>query len=272
MTVRQALNEATRAIEAIGPTPRLDAELLMAHALGLSREAMLLGHMDAPAPAGFDALLARRLGHEPIAYIIGHRAFWTIDLAVAPGVLIPRPDSETLIEAAIDHFGEGAPGDILDLGVGSGALLLAALSEWPMARGLGIDASPGAVAIAQDNADRLDLADRVEIRIGDWAEGVDRMFDLVLCNPPYVESIATLAREVADHEPASALYAGPDGLDDYRRLAPMLPRLIAPGGMAAIEIGADQAAAVLALFADEGLAGTVRQDLGGRDRCIVLTR
>ncbi|TZG27375.1 peptide chain release factor N(5)-glutamine methyltransferase [Sphingomonas montanisoli] len=271
-TIAPALAQAARDLVAIGPTPRLDAELLMAHALGLSREAMLLGRMDGPVPEGFAALVARRLAHEPVAYITGHRAFWTIELAVAPGVLIPRPDSETLIEAAVAHFEGDGPARILDLGVGSGALLLAALAEWPAATGLGIDRSEIAAAQARANAEALGLADRADIRIGDWADGIDERFDLVLCNPPYVESVAVLAREVADHEPASALYAGPEGLDDYRRLAPMLSRLIAPGGMAAVEIGAGQAAAVLALFAGVGLDGTVRRDLAGRDRCIVLKR
>jgi len=243
----------------------------MAHALGLTRDALLLSHLDDPAPPTFDALLARRIAGEPVAYITGTRDFWTISLAVAPGVLIPRPDSETLIEAALAHFGTKGPGTVLDLGTGSGALLLAALDQWPEARGIGIDRSQAALAIAQDNADRLGLSARASFILGDWAAGIVDRYDLVLCNPPYVEAGARLPLEVAGHEPSSALFAGPDGLDAYRALAPQLERLIAPGGIAAIEIGADQAGAVAGLLAAEGLRTSLRHDLAGRDRCIVAT-
>jgi len=269
-TVGAALVRATAELAATSETARLDAELLMAHALGVGRDALLLGRLGDATPEGFGPLLARRKAHEPVAYILGERDFWTITLAVGPGVLIPRPDSETLIEAAVAHFGAAGPARILDLGVGSGALLLAALSQWPAASGIGTDRSETAAAIARGNADRLGLADRAEIRLGDWATGIDERFDLVLCNPPYVESGAQLAPDVVGHEPASALFAGPEGLDDYRRLAPEIGRLLAPGGLAAVEIGADQADAVIALFADHGLAGSVRRDLAGRDRAIVI--
>lgn len=250
---------------------RLDAELLMAHALGIEREAMLLGRLDDPLPPAFQPLLARRQAHEPVAYIVGHRDFWTIRLSVAPGVLIPRPDSETLIEAAVAHFGAAGPRRILDLGVGSGALLLAALAEWPDATGIGVDVSERAAMIARANAERLGLAGRAEIRLGDWGAGLDERFDLLLCNPPYVEADAALAPDVAQFEPASALFAGKDGLDDYRRLAPQIGRLLAPGGLAAVEIGADQADSVLGLFGRMGLPGTVRRDLAGHDRAILVT-
>ena len=139
--VRAALAEATRTLATFSDTPRLDAELLMAIALGVTREDLLLRHLDAAAPEGFAGLIERRLAHEPVAYITGTRAFWTIALRVGPGVLVPRPDSETLIEAAVAHFAGRAPASILDLGTGPGTLLLAALAEWPGARGLGIDAS-----------------------------------------------------------------------------------------------------------------------------------
>lgn len=268
MTRREALNAASKALSAISETPRLDAELLMAHAMGLSREALLLGALDEDAPPAFDALLARRLADEPIAYIIGQRDFWTITLDVAPGVLIPRPDSETLIEAAIDHFADRGPARILDLGTGSGALLLAALDQWPDATGLGVDASSVAVAIARRNADRI-APGRATIQSGDWTEGLSERFDLILCNPPYVETSAALAPEVRDHEPASALFAGADGLDDYRRIIPALPALLAPGGLIAVEIGASQADAVSTLFRVSGLRPSIRHDLAGRPRAIV---
>jgi release factor glutamine methyltransferase len=270
MTIRKALADAAASLVICSNTARLDAELLMAHALGVDRNALLLSHLDDPVPLTFAPLLARRMAREPVAYITGTRDFWTLTLHVAPGVLIPRPDSETLIEAAIDHFGKRSPLRILDLGTGSGALLLSALSQWPQAQGLGIDESQAALRIAQGNAVRLGLD--AEFRLGDWADGLDTPFDLILCNPPYVESDAVLAPEVADFEPAGALYAGPEGLDDYRRLAPQIARLIAPGGVAVVEIGHQQAAATSAIFAESGLNTTVRQDLGGRDRCLLLTK
>lgn len=267
-----ALTAAARRIAAVSETPRLDAELLMAHALGVDREQMLLCGAPTQAPPGFEALVARRLAHEPVAYITGHRAFWTIELGVAPGVLIPRPDSETLIEAAVDHFANGAPARVLDLGTGSGALLLAALDQWPAATGIGVDRSPAALAIAAANARRLGLSARAQFVAGDWGDGLAGPFDLILCNPPYVEADAALPLEVRDHEPASALFAGPEGLDDYRRLIPQLPALLAPGGVAVIEIGFAQAVAVSALAEAVGFAVKVRRDLAGRDRCLALTR
>ena len=268
--VRAALAEATRRLGATSETPRLDAELLMAHALGIGRDALLLGGARA-VPSGFAALVARRLGGEPVAYLLGTRDFWDMTLAVGPGVLIPRPDSETLIEAAIAHFaGTGGPRRILDLGTGSGALLLAALRVWPQASGIGIDSSTAALGVAAANAAALGLSARAAMIEGGWA-GTGEAFDLVLCNPPYVETGAALPRDVRDHEPAGALFAGADGLDAYRVLVPLLPAQIAPGGAACIEIGADQAAAVTALVVDCGLAASLRRDLADRDRCIVAT-
>jgi release factor glutamine methyltransferase len=243
----------------------------MAHALGTTREQVLLRHLDDPTPDTFDALIDRRLQHEPIAYITGARDFWTISLAVGPGVLVPRPDSETLIEAAIEHFARLAPATILDLGTGPGTLLLAALAQWPEAHGLGIDASPDALAYARRNAELLDMADRASFRVGNWADGVAGEFDLILCNPPYIATDESLPAEVREHEPGGALFAGPDGLDDYRVITAQLPRLIAPGGMAAIEIGATQATAVSALLIAQGLNVAVRRDLAGRDRCVIAT-
>lgn len=265
MRVREALAAAAARLRAVGDTPRLDSELIMAHALGTSREAMLLNGLDSAAPAGFDALLARRLDREPVAYITGRRAFWTIELEVGPGVLIPRPDSETLIEAAAAHFGDEGPARILDLGTGPGTLLLAALDQWPEASGLGIDASEAALAYARRNA-----VPRAEFRSGDWGEGLDERFDLVLANPPYVEAGASLPDEVARFEPAAALYAGADGLDSYRRIAPRLAGLLAPGGIACVEIGAGQEQAVSALFADLGFTIESRTDLNGVVRCLIV--
>jgi len=249
-----------------GETARLDAELLMAHALGGTREDLLLKRLDEEAPAGFETLLDRRLAHEPIAYITGRRAFWTIELEVGPGVLIPRPDSETLIEAAVAHFGARGPRRILDLGTGPGTLLLAALDQWPGATGIGVDASEAALVYARRNA-----IPRSEFRLGDWGEGLDERFDLILCNPPYVESGAALAADVADWEPPAALYAGVDGLDVYRALSPRLRRLLAPGGIVCLEVGAGQYDAVRLLFADRGFTIESRKDLNAVERCLILS-
>jgi release factor glutamine methyltransferase len=269
--VRAALATAARAFAPVFPTPRLDAELLMAHALGVSRDDVLLRHLDDPEPSGFPSLIERRLAHEPVAYITGTRAFWTIELAVGPGVLIPRADSETLIEAAVARFaGTSGPASVLDLGTGSGALLLAALDQWPQASGLGIDASDAALAIAEANAARLGMAARARFVRGGWA-GDGGAHDLILCNPPYVAAGEPLPDEVARWEPASALFAGKDGFDDYRAIAPLLRRQLAPGGVACIEIGATQAGSAGALFASQGFMVEVRRDLAGLDRCLVLT-
>ena len=269
-TIRAALTDAAARLH-FSETPRLDAELLMAQALGVSREQLLLRHLDDPVLATFAALLDRRLAHEPIAYITGTRDFWTINLAVGPGALIPRPDSETLIEAAVAYFVGRAPATILDLGTGPGTLLLAALADWPDAVGVGVDASPQALDYARGNAERLGMSGRAGFIEGNWADTIEQRFDLVLANPPYIATDEALPPDVRDHEPATALFAGPDGLDDYRIIAGQLPRLIAPGGMAAIEIGATQADAVTALLTTQGLSVTLRRDLAGRDRCLVVT-
>jgi len=270
MTVRAAIAEAAARIAS--DTPRLDAELLMAHALGVSREAMLLARLGDPVPEGFAALVERRVAHEPVAYITGSRGFWTIELAVGPGALVPRADSETLIEAAVAHFaGTAGPKRVLDLGTGPGTLLLAALAQWPAAQGLGIDASETALGYARRNAAALGMAERVALRTGNWTDGLDGSFDLILCNPPYIGTGEELGPEVREHEPASALFAGADGLDDYRRIVPDLPRLLAPGGIAVLEIGWTQGAAVSALVAKTGLTPALRQDLGGRDRAVIAS-
>lgn len=269
--VRSALREAAQRLEGVSDTPRLDAELLMAHALGIERPALLLDPSRHAVPAEFVSLVERRMAHEPVAYIVGYRDFWTIRLAVGPGMLIPRPDSETLIEAAVDYFGDNEPKRVLDLGCGPGTLLLAALAEWPDAHGLGIDESEKAADWAEMNADDLGLNDRARFRVGDWAAGIDGQFDLILCNPPYIADSEQLMPDVADHEPAGALFAGADGLDDYRRIIPDLPRLLAPGGVAVLEIGHTQHMSVGELAEAAGFSVACRQDLGGRDRALLLT-
>ena len=267
-----ALRVAATRIAAVSETPRLDAELLMAHALGVERAALLLDPSRYAVPEAFAMLVERRLAHEPVAYIVGYRDFWTIRLAVGPGALIPRPDSETLIEAALDHFGARSPHHVLDLGTGPGTLLLAALAEWPAATGLGIDASEAALTLARANAEALGLAARAAFRVGDWMAGVAGSFDLILCNPPYIADGEALMPDVVRYEPASALFAGVDGLDDYRRIIPMLPDYLAPGGAAVLEIGSTQHMLVAELAEAAGFAVRYRRDLGGRDRALLLTR
>lgn len=268
---RQALVEATHALAAVSATPRLDAELLMASAFGSSRDDVLLRRLDEVVPTVFLTLLARRMAHEPVAYITGTRSFWTLDLIVTPDVLIPRPDSETLIEAACVHVQADSRVSVLDLGTGSGALLLAALDEWPYALGVGVDKSTKALAVARRNALHLGLSQRADFVQGDWAATVSGRFDVIFCNPPYIEVEAELAQDVADYEPASALYAGADGLDDYRRIIPQLPGLLLPQGRAYLEVGAGQSRQVAALAAQHDMQAAFANDLAGHERCVILS-
>lgn len=271
MNFDRALAAAARELGQVSDTPRLDADLLLAHALGIERDALLLSPPKGPVPAAFGGFVERRLAGEPVAYITGRRAFWNIELEVGPGALIPRPDSETLIAAAVEHFGKtDGPKRILDLGTGPGTLLLAALDQWPRATGIGVDSSEDALGYARANGERLGLGRRADFRLGDWAAGVVGRFDLLLINPPYVAEDAELGPGVAEHEPGEALFAGPEGLDDYRRLAPEIGRLIARGGLAAVEIGHDQAETASAIFAEQGHEVEVRLDLGGRPRALLI--
>ncbi len=257
--------------------PRLEARRLLAHVLGTTEEA-LLRDPRAAVPADkarhFAALLARRVAHEPFAYLTGRVGFWTLDLEVSPATLIPRADSETLVEAALAACPDKeAALRVLDLGTGTGALLLAVLSEFPAASGVGIDLKPAAAALAARNAARLGLAARARFLAGDWAAAVRGPFDLILCNPPYIESAAipALMPEVARHEPASALDGGADGLVAYRRIIADLPRLLAPRGVAVLELGQGQQAAVEALGLAAGLTPEAcSADLGGVPRALVL--
>lgn len=274
-SVADALRDAARALEAVSSSPRLDAELLMAHALGASRSDMLLRHARDEVPARFEALLAERLTGKPISQITGEQEFYGLSLKVTPDVLTPRPDTETLIETAIAAFEDRAPARVLDCGTGTGALLLAALSVWPEARGVGMERSPAALAVARENALRTEMAERATMQVADWtrADWLDDLgrFDLVLSNPPYVETNdPDLAPDVREHEPAEALFAGEDGLDDYRILIPALPELLAPGGVAVIEIGSRQADAVLAIGEKSGLCGTMYRDLASNPRALLF--
>lgn len=270
--IARALDDATRQLSTNSDTSRLDAELLMAEALHIDRDRLLLAPPDRKVPERFWDMVQRRSEGEPVAYITGRRAFWNIELHVGPGVLVPRPDSEVLIVSAIEHFeGTGGPNRILDLGTGPGTLLLAALDIWPDATGLGIDLSRQALSYASANARRLGFEARTKLMQGNWALGLLEKFDLILCNPPYIAEDAELGPGVREFEPDEALFAGREGLDSYRELAPQLPGLLQRGGLAAIEIGPDQAEAVTALLARDGLDAKVAKDLAGRDRALLLT-
>jgi release factor glutamine methyltransferase len=276
VVVGEAIRAAADRLAATSDTARLDAELLMAHALGLTRSDMLLRAMREPAPEAFAALIERRAVHEPVAYITGEAEFYGLTLAVTPATLIPRGDSETLIEAALEHVCEYGreQGRVVDLGTGSGALLLALLANREGWEGAGIDASVDALAVATGNAAALGLTQRSAWYHRNWHTpgwaGDLGTFDLVLCNPPYVEVDAQLEPQVRDHEPASALFAGPEGLDDYRVLIPQLRALLNPDGIAILEIGANQAEAVGALAAASGFTTALRRDLAGRPRALIL--
>jgi len=270
--IARALGDAARQLERTSDTARLDSELLMAEALHIDRDKLLLSPPDRDVPKRFWDMVERRKAGEPIAYITGRRAFWNIELHVGPGVLVPRPDSEVLISSAIEHFdGSAGPKRILDLGTGPGTLLLAALDVWPEATGLGIDVSRRTMSYAAANARRLGFEARVKFRQGDWARSVREKFDLILCNPPYVPEGAEVGAGVREFEPDEALFGGSEGLDAYRALAPQLQKILAGGGLAAIEIGHDQAAAVTPLLERDGLQAKVAQDFGGRDRVLLLT-
>jgi len=270
--INRALGEAARDLEGSSDTARLDSELLMAEALHIDRDKLLLSPPNRDVPNRFWEMVERRKAGEPVAYITGRRAFWNIELHVGPGVLVPRPDSEVLISSAIEHFDKtDGPKRILDLGTGPGTLLLAALDVWPDATGVGIDVLRQAMSYAAANARRLGFEARVKFREGDWAKGLKEKFDLILCNPPYVPEGAEVGAGVREFEPDEALFAGSEGLDAYRALAPQLPELLDDGGLAAVEIGHDQAAAVTSMLERDGLRAKVARDFGGRERVLLLT-
>jgi release factor glutamine methyltransferase len=273
-TINEALHSAAEHLSNTSDTARLDAEVLMAHALGVTRSELLLRRMRDECPTGFAELVERRLSHEPIAYITGEQEFYGRTFHVSPAVLIPRSDSEATVAAALDACPN--PQRVLDCGVGSGALLLTILAERPSACGVGIDRSSDAVEIAGENAIALDLeADWTlsckDWRQPDWTDNLGK-FDLIVANPPYVEDTARLDPTVHDYEPHGAHYSGPEGLDDYRALIPQLPALLEPGGVAVLEIGCAQADAVSAIAAESGFSTKLRRDLAGRPRALILRR
>jgi release factor glutamine methyltransferase len=267
------LDEATRLLAEAGlDNPRTDARLLLAHVLGISRDQTLTAAPTPEQSVQFAALVARREKREPIAYILGHKEFWSLDFAVGPGVLIPRPDTETLIEEALRIVPDrDAPLRIADLGTGSGAILIAALKEFPNASGSGFESSPAAYAYAHANAARL-IGERAEIRQSRWEEA-QGPFDLIFSNPPYIPSgeIESLEPDVAGFEPRQALDGGADGLAAFSGLAELLPGLLKPGGHSLLEIGLGQESALGTLFKGLELL-RIAPDLAGIPRCVILRK
>jgi len=271
---RRALAERFRAAGL--DSPELDARILIGHALGLDHAGLAAAEKQAlpnTVSLQIEALGERRLAHEPVARIVGEKEFWGLSFVVTPAVLVPRPETETVVEQALSVIDRTKPLHIADLGTGAGAILLALLSELPQARGAGIDISADALDVARANARRLGLADRADFALSDFG-AVEGAFDLVVSNPPYIASaaIGALSPDVRDYDPHRALDGGADGLAAYRAIAAVVPRLIAPTGHLVVEIGAGQETAVTGLFLQSGLAiSAIRHDLSGIPRVLSAT-
>ena len=281
-TVGAALAAARRSLTDAGKgEPNLDARLLLSAASGLGVTALLGGPeklLDEDADHRFQDYVARRLAGEPVARILGSKEFWGLPFRLNAATLEPRPDTETLVEVALDLarvLGEGGPITVCDLGTGTGAIAIALLTELPGATAVAVDISAEAVATARRNAEALGVADRISFRVGDFAEVPDGRFDLVVSNPPYVESsgIAALPPEVRLHDPHAALDGGADGLDAYRTIAARADALLSARGMLALEVGHGQAASVAGLCRDAGLeVHRIAPDLAGIQRVVVAGR
>jgi release factor glutamine methyltransferase len=280
LTLVKAWTAAKDRLKAAGiDQPSIDARLMLEVAADVTRTEIVTDpyrELTTEQEATLEDYLSRRARREPVSHIIGRKGFWKILLQVNKNVLTPRPETEVIVDEVLKAFPEQMPFNMLDLGVGSGTILLAVLAERPAAKGLGIDVSEEALAVARENAANLDLAGRVALLRGDWTNGLgDDSFDLVVSNPPYIatEVIETLEPEVRDHEPRLALDGGPDGLDAYRVLAGEILRVLKPGAMFAVEIGYDQAQAVEDLFRQAG-AQNVRtiKDLSVNDRVVTGTK
>jgi len=279
-TVGECVDRAARRLKVAGiETARMESRLLLAHCLGVN-EARVIGYPEAPVEdvAGFERLVSRRAAREPLSRILGRREFWSLPFRITPDTLDPRPDSETTIEAALRALGKGAADravSILDLGTGSGCLLLSLLHELPLARGLGVDISPGAARVARDNAVALGMSGRAGFVVADWAAPLSGRFDVVLSNPPYIQSceIEDLEPEVAFGDPRLALDGGPDGLDCYRSLAAALSNIMSVEGVAVFEIGAGMDGAVEKMMSEIELKIVERaSDISGKVRVLVFKK
>lgn len=273
-SVARAINDGAARLDGIADNPRLEARLLLARALGVTRNDLIRDPGRTIETTGFEALLSRRIAREPLALIVGRREFWSLDFLVSSATLIPRPDSETLIEAALAAFANRPPPRrIIDLGTGTGCLLLALLTEFRSAFGIGVDRSADAAALAKANAVQLGLTNRSCFMVGDWTHAISGRFDLIISNPPYIPEpdIETLMPEVARHEPGSALNGGADGYDAYRAIVPLLPLHLDPDGAAILELGIGQAHYLRSLARKAGFEASFRLDLAEIPRAIVLT-
>jgi release factor glutamine methyltransferase len=280
ITIGVALEAAIARLSAVGvDNPRMDARLLLCHSACLELANIIVDPNVVLADEcfrKFETLVERREKREPVSHLIGEREFWSLPFIVTADVLDPRPASETLIEAALDHVRDRSePVSVLDLGTGSGCLLIAVLSELPGARGVGVDTSEAALVIARRNAEKNLVDDCTTFVSSSWGRSVSGSFDLILSNPPYLSESERddLEPEVAMYEPASALFAGKDGLSAYREVAPDILRLLNPDGVAAIECGRDQMTTVIEIFDDAGLRHVeTRCDLDGIERSGVFCR
>ena len=278
---RQAMRLLAEAFTRAGiDDATIDARLLLCAAAGFDHSALI---RDPDLPIEEEAaelalaMARRRLAREPVSRILGERSFWSFDLLVTPAVLDPRPDTETVVDGALEVLAErqGQALSILDLGTGSGALLCALLDVFAQAQGLGVDISKEACAVARENLARCDLAPRGQVRQGSWEASLPGPFDLVVSNPPYIETaaLARLDPEVRLHDPLLALDSGPDGLTAYRDICALLPALVAPGGFAIFEVGQGQAEAVAALMTSQGFADVrAKRDLAGVERAVMGQR
>jgi release factor glutamine methyltransferase len=269
IATRDAVGQIAGRLAAAGiEDARREARVILAAAHGVDAAGLLL--LDTVDAALFEPLVQRRVAREPLAYILGRREFWGLMFEVSPATLIPRPDSETIVEAALAAC--PAPARVLDLGTGTGCLLLAVLHERPGAFGVGVDLVPQAAALAARNAQVLGMGTRAAFAAGDWAAALDGTFDLVLSNPPYIPDadIAGLMPEVAAFEPRTALDGGVAGLEAYRRIIADLPRLLRANGVAVLELGVGQAQFMMVVAAQAGFACTIHRDFSGIERAAVL--
>ena len=278
LTTKAALSAGRTALEGAGvETSALDARLLLEAAMDADMARIVAEPdqaLDTRQEEQYRSFLERRRNREPVSRILGRRAFWKDEFEVTAETLTPRPDSETLIELAVDHFRSDAPRRILDLGTGTGCLLLSTLREFPDAAGVGVDLSPGACHVALRNARILGLDGRTRIICGNWGTAIGGIFDLILCNPPYIadQERETLSPEVAEFEPRQALFAGAQGLDAYRELIPDLAANLAPGGALIVEIGLGQGPSVSQILGESGFYVAARaRDLANRERCLLAT-
>jgi release factor glutamine methyltransferase len=272
-SVQDIIDKAMLSLKDITHSPQREACLLMAHVLKASYEDIYFEKhrlLMTDEEAAFNALLERRLNHEPLSKIREYREFWSLTFRVTPDTLDPRPDSETLIEAALDNYPDKTQSyRILDLGTGTGCLLLSLLSEYPNATGVGVDYSEAAAQIAQENAIQLKLNDRAFFLVGIWGEALGSTFDIIISNPPYIGKNELLPREVEEYDPSLALIAGEDGLDCYRELADQFFHLASPSANLFLELGNGQLTAVKSIFSNSFFKGEVK-DLQGKSRCAIF--